>query len=95
MLGPLARIDATADRVGLTGPGGTALFGVVGYDAEGNTAPIEPADLKLDYDRDAAARSPPPGTATSSVTALAGTGSALVTVRVGTHAARCCRSPSG
>ena len=28
------------------------LFGVVGYDADGNTAPIEPADLTLDYDRD-------------------------------------------
>jgi 3',5'-cyclic AMP phosphodiesterase CpdA len=82
VLGPLARIDATTERVGLTGAGDAALLGVVGYDAEGNTAPIEPADLRLDYDRKLL-----DVTATAdgnlSVKALTGTGSALLTARVG------------
>ncbi|MEU4575677.1 phosphodiester glycosidase family protein [Nonomuraea sp. ATR24] len=51
VLQPLRRLGATADRVGLPGQDGTAAFGVVGYDRNGNSAPIEPADLTLDYDR--------------------------------------------
>ncbi|MFG3707470.1 phosphodiester glycosidase family protein [Micromonospora sp. NPDC047670] len=82
VLGPLARIDSTVDRVGLDGAQGSALFGVVGYDAEGNTAPIEPADLKLDYDRDLL-RVTPTADGNLAVTALRDTGSALVTVTVG------------
>ncbi|MEU9509553.1 phosphodiester glycosidase family protein [Micromonospora sp. NPDC048170] len=82
VLGPLARIDSTVERVGLTGAQGNALFGVVGYDAEGNTAPIEPADLKLDYDKDLL-RITPTADGNLAVTALRDTGSALVTVRVG------------
>ncbi|MEH0971074.1 phosphodiester glycosidase family protein [Micromonospora sp. CPCC 205546] len=82
VLGPLARIDSTVDRVGLTGAQGSTLFGVVGYDAEGNTAPIEPADLKLDYDRDLL-KIAPTADGNLAVTALRDTGSALVTVHVG------------
>ncbi|MFI5487332.1 phosphodiester glycosidase family protein [Micromonospora echinaurantiaca] len=82
VLGPLARIDSTVDRVGLTATGGTALFGVVGYDAEGNTAPIEPADLRLDYDRELLTITPT-ADGNLSVTARRDTGSALVTVHVG------------
>ncbi|MER7460898.1 phosphodiester glycosidase family protein [Micromonospora sp. NPDC126480] len=82
VLGPLRRIDSTVDRVGLDGTGGSGVFGVVGYDAEGNTAPIEPADLTLDYDRDLL-RITPTDDGNLSVTALRDTGSALVTVRVG------------
>ncbi|MER6756385.1 phosphodiester glycosidase family protein [Micromonospora echinofusca] len=82
VLGPLARIDSTVERVGLTGAQGSALFGVVGYDAEGNTAPIEPADLKLDYDRDLL-KIAPTADGNLAVTALRDTGSALVTVHVG------------
>ncbi|QGN47100.1 phosphodiester glycosidase family protein [Micromonospora sp. WMMD558] len=82
VLGPLSRIDSTVDRVGLDGTDGTALLGVVGYDAEGNTAPIEPADLTLDYDRDLL-RITPTADGNLTVTALRDTGSALVTVRVG------------
>ncbi|GLW12963.1 hypothetical protein Misp01_80910 [Microtetraspora sp. NBRC 13810] len=51
VLQPLARIGGTTDRVGLGGADGTGTFGVVGYDRNGNTAPIEPADVRLDYDR--------------------------------------------
>ncbi|WDZ85029.1 phosphodiester glycosidase family protein [Micromonospora cathayae] len=81
VLGPLARIDATVDRVGLTDATGTGTFGVVGYDAEGNTAPVEPADLTLDYDRDLLTVTP---TADGNLTVAArrDSGSALVTVTV-------------
>ncbi|MBP2336844.1 hypothetical protein JOF41_003022 [Saccharothrix coeruleofusca] len=51
VLGPLARLSATESRLSLAAVGGTAAFGVVGHDAEGFTAPIEPADLALEYDR--------------------------------------------
>lgn len=84
VLGPLDRIDATVDRVGLNQAGDTALFGVVGFDAEGNTAPIEPADLRLEYDHallDVTATED----GNLSVRALADTGSAVVTVHVGAH----------
>ncbi|MGC4803470.1 phosphodiester glycosidase family protein [Micromonospora sp. DT233] len=84
VLGPLARIDATTDRVGLTGAGATAVSGIVGYDAEGNTAPIEPADVKLDYDRSLLEITPTED-GNLAVKALAGTGSALVTARVGSR----------
>ncbi|MGR6920689.1 phosphodiester glycosidase family protein [[Actinomadura] parvosata] len=51
VLQPLQRLGATADRLGMAGEGGTATFGVVGYDRNGNSAPIEPGDLTLDYDK--------------------------------------------
>ncbi|WP_405429833.1 phosphodiester glycosidase family protein [Micromonospora sp. NBC_00617] len=82
VLGPLTRLGATVPRIGLTGRDGNALVGVVGYDTEGNTAPIEPADLTLDYDRDLL-RITPNRDGNLTVTALRDTGSALVTVRVG------------
>ncbi|MFF0317859.1 phosphodiester glycosidase family protein [Micromonospora sp. NPDC005252] len=82
VLGPLTRLGTTVPRIGLTGQDGNALVGVVGYDAEGNTAPIEPADLTLDYDHDLL-RIAPSRDGNLTVTALRDTGSALVTVRVG------------
>ncbi|MEH1054148.1 phosphodiester glycosidase family protein [Micromonospora sp. CPCC 206171] len=85
VLGPLARVDSTVDRVGLNRAGDSGLFGVVGYDAEGNTAPIEPADLTLEYDRSLLAVTPT-ADGNLSVKALGDSGSALVTVHVGRHA---------
>ncbi|WP_256257000.1 phosphodiester glycosidase family protein [Nonomuraea pusilla] len=52
VLQPLRRLATTADRLGIQGADGTATFGVVGYDTNGNSAPIEPDDLTLDYDHD-------------------------------------------
>ncbi|GAB3518922.1 phosphodiester glycosidase family protein [Phytohabitans suffuscus] len=49
VLGPLERVDATSSRIGLPALGSGQL-GAVGYDAEGNSAPIEPADVRLEYD---------------------------------------------
>ncbi|MEU7846510.1 phosphodiester glycosidase family protein [Micromonospora parva] len=82
VLGPLTRIGATVPRVGLTGRDGQAVVGVVGYDGDGNTAPIEPADLTLDYDADLL-RITPTADGNLAVSALRDTGSAVVTVHVG------------
>ncbi|MFP3986800.1 phosphodiester glycosidase family protein [Streptomyces sp. E11-3] len=46
----LDRIRPTAERVGLADPQDTAAFGFVGLDAHGTSAPIDPADIQLDYD---------------------------------------------
>ncbi|OEV27867.1 multidrug transporter, partial [Streptomyces nanshensis] len=50
VLGPLERVRATTDRVGLADGAADGSFGLVGYDAEGNSAPVEPADARLSYD---------------------------------------------
>ncbi|MFI5756883.1 phosphodiester glycosidase family protein [Streptomyces sp. NPDC051569] len=50
VLDPLARIRSTAPRVGLADATATGTFGIVGLDAHGSSAPVEPADVRLDYD---------------------------------------------
>ncbi|MEV4538099.1 phosphodiester glycosidase family protein [Asanoa sp. NPDC049518] len=82
VLGPLSRVDATADKVALDAAGSSGTFGVVGFDGEGNSAPIEPADVRLDFD---------PGLVDVvagangffTVKAVAGAGAGLITVTVG------------
>ncbi|RLL70166.1 phosphodiester glycosidase family protein [Streptomyces sp. Z26] len=51
VLGPLARVRPTHARVGLADPAATGAFGIVGHDARGGSAPIDPADVRLEYDR--------------------------------------------
>ncbi|MCI2417431.1 phosphodiester glycosidase family protein [Saccharopolyspora sp. K220] len=51
VLGPLARTRADIDKVVLANPQATGTFGIVGYDRDGFQAPIDPADVELDYDR--------------------------------------------
>ncbi|WP_106581286.1 phosphodiester glycosidase family protein [Murinocardiopsis flavida] len=50
VLGPAARIGADDPSVNIPGADGTGAFGIVGYDEHGNSAPVEPADVELDYD---------------------------------------------
>jgi 3',5'-cyclic AMP phosphodiesterase CpdA len=52
VLGELDRIRPGVDKLSLQGGGDTGTFGIVGYDAAGFRAPIEPADIELDYDRE-------------------------------------------
>ncbi|NUT33968.1 MAG: multidrug transporter [Hamadaea sp.] len=52
VLGQLARITPTVERIGLAGTAATGSFGLVGFDGDGASAPIEPGDAKLDYDHD-------------------------------------------
>ncbi|MFD1939921.1 phosphodiester glycosidase family protein [Nonomuraea mangrovi] len=82
VLQPLVRIGATTDRVGLAAADATGSFGVVGYDRNGNSAPIEPDDLKLDYDT-SLLEVRPSQHGLFTVKALKATGSGLITARVG------------
>ncbi|MGH3735814.1 MAG: phosphodiester glycosidase family protein, partial [Micromonosporaceae bacterium] len=50
VLGPLSRIEATVPRVSLADQSKTGEFGIVGHDAAGYDAPIEPGDATLRYD---------------------------------------------
>lgn len=51
VIGELDRVRATSDRVGLADPGAKGSFGIVGYDSHGTSAPVDPADVRLRYDR--------------------------------------------
>lgn len=82
VLQPLERLGMTSDRVGLAGKDATGTFGVVGYDRNGNTAPIEPADLSLDYDHDLFEVTPA-DQGFFIVKAKAASGSGLITAKVG------------
>jgi exopolysaccharide biosynthesis protein len=76
-----ARITADTPSVNLTGADATGTFGIVGYDRHGNSAPIEPADVDLDYDTgllDVTAGADGRFTAT----ARTGSGAAVVTATV-------------
>ncbi|MFF0863424.1 phosphodiester glycosidase family protein [Nonomuraea sp. NPDC003560] len=82
VLQPLQRLGATADRLGISGADGSAAFGVVGYDHNGNSAPIEPDDLTLDYDRNLFEVTPAEH-GYFTVKARQTTGSGLITAKVG------------
>lgn len=53
VLGDLARIKTSLPRVDLAGGDDPAILDVIGYDADGYSAPIEPADVQLSYDESA------------------------------------------
>ena len=50
VLGPLARITSSDERVGLADEAAVGHFGVIGYDSAGYSAPVDPGDVTLDYD---------------------------------------------
>nr|WP_062211257.1 phosphodiester glycosidase family protein [Streptomyces sp. NBRC 109706] len=52
VIGELTEIATTTRRLGLAGAGSRGSFGVLGVDAAGTSAPIEPADIRLEYDAD-------------------------------------------
>lgn len=84
VLGELERISPTVRRVGLADRGSTGTFGILGYDSAGHTAPIEPADVELDWDRSLFEIVPDTEKAGFAVTALSGQefSSGTVTVTV-------------
>ncbi|MFD4718853.1 phosphodiester glycosidase family protein [Streptomyces sp. NPDC058423] len=51
VLDDLDRIRPSTRRVGLADAETTGRFGILGFDAHGTSAPVEPADVELDYDR--------------------------------------------
>lgn len=80
VLGELSRVDSDETRVGLASMDDTATFGVVGYDEAGFSAPIEPGDVTLEYDRDLLSITP---TVTGfAVAARTESSASLVTVNV-------------
>lgn len=77
----LARVAPSREQLALAAQGETGTFGVVGADSDGNSAPVEPADVTLSYDRnllDITANAD----GLYAVTAKQPTGSALVTIDV-------------
>ncbi|NDL55556.1 phosphodiester glycosidase family protein [Phytoactinopolyspora mesophila] len=53
VLGELDRLETTPARIGLTEPGRTTTFDLTGYDAQEHAAPIEPADVTVEYNEQA------------------------------------------
>ncbi|MFJ2645761.1 phosphodiester glycosidase family protein [Streptomyces sp. NPDC087420] len=51
VLDRLDRIRPTTQRVGLADAAASGTFGIVGFDAHGTSAPVEPRDVTLDFDR--------------------------------------------
>jgi 3',5'-cyclic AMP phosphodiesterase CpdA len=81
VLGPVTRLAPTSDQVSLTAQGESSTFGIVGYDADGFAAPVEPVDVTLSYDT-AVVDIAPGADGRYTVTAKQPTGSTLVTIDV-------------
>jgi hypothetical protein len=83
VVGDLARVRPTQDRVGLAGGDDEASFGFVGFDAQGTSAPIDPADVRLEYDHALLTVTPDPAGGGFTVRAHGtDSGSGLVTATV-------------
>ncbi|GAB3239428.1 phosphodiester glycosidase family protein [Glycomyces halotolerans] len=84
VLGPLAEIEASQRLLSLPGAGATSALQLIGADAAGFTAPIDPADVELEYDESLFAIDPD-GLGGYTVTAKTDSGSGTVTLTVGRH----------
>lgn len=91
VVGALDRMRPTRERVGLPDADASSAFGLVGYTADGTSAPVEPADARLDYDRSLFDIAPADdGSGTFRVRARPGrdTASGIVTATVRGHTTR-------
>jgi hypothetical protein len=82
VLGPVARLAATAETVNVPTADATATFGILGYDACGTSAPLDPADLELDLD-ESLYEIAPTADGRLRVTPKQESGAGLVTARIG------------
>ncbi|MEU7241778.1 phosphodiester glycosidase family protein [Streptomyces sparsogenes] len=82
VLDELDRIQPTTRLIGLKDADATGRFGVVGLDAHGTSAPVEPSDVRLDYDHDLFAITPDPDSGDFTVKAHGGQGAGQVKVTV-------------
>ncbi|WP_328817101.1 phosphodiester glycosidase family protein [Nonomuraea cypriaca] len=82
VLGPVARLEATQPSINIADASGSAVFGVVGYDEHGDSAPVEPRDVTLSYDTTLLDISPD-ATGGFTVASKKPSGAALVTVEIG------------
>ncbi|QKV96796.1 phosphodiester glycosidase family protein [Streptomyces sp. NA02950] len=83
VLDRLDRIRPTTRLLGLADAEATGRFGIVGLDAHGASAPVEPSDVHLDYDHALFTITPDPATGTFTVTARGDEVAGRVTVRAG------------
>jgi len=81
VLGPVRRTAPTREQIALTGTGEASTFGVLGYDGEGTSAPVEPQDVTLTYDTNLLEITPN-ADGQYTVRARQPSGSALVTIDV-------------
>ncbi|GAA0546818.1 MULTISPECIES: phosphodiester glycosidase family protein [Streptomyces] len=84
VLDRLDRIQPTSRLVGLADAEATGRFGIVGLDAHGTSAPVEPSDVRLSYDHALFDIAPDPRAGTFTVKARHGQAAGQVKVRVGT-----------
>lgn len=82
VLDKLAQIRPTTQRVGLADASATGTFGIVGLDAHGTSAPVEPRDVRLDYDRSLFTVSDD-GAGSFTVTSVTGGGAGQITATAG------------
>ncbi|MCT2593886.1 phosphodiester glycosidase family protein [Streptomyces sp. N2-109] len=85
VIGELDRVRASQERVGLAKQGDKGTFGIIGYDARGTSAPIDPADVELDYDRSLFTVTPDPAGGGFTVSARKADASGQVTATVDGH----------
>ncbi|WP_206322658.1 phosphodiester glycosidase family protein [Streptomyces sp. HNM0575] len=87
VVGGLSRIRPTRERVGLADGAAEGSFGIVGFDSQGTSAPVDPADCRLEYDRSLFSVSPDDARGGFTVKARDGQESAsgIVTVDVQGH----------
>ncbi|WP_063729538.1 phosphodiester glycosidase family protein [Streptomyces sp. RTd22] len=83
VLDELDRIQPTTRLIGLADAEATGRFGVVGLDAHGTSAPIEPSDVRLTYDHALFDIAPDPATGNFTVKARGDRTAGRITVEVG------------
>ncbi|NLU67519.1 phosphodiester glycosidase family protein [Streptomyces sp. HNM0574] len=90
VLGPMERMRPDHDRVALADSRDTQRFGFVGHDARGTSAPLEPGDVRLRYDRSRFTVTPDPARGGFTVRGKPGVDSAsgIVTATAGGRTAR-------
>ncbi|GII64255.1 hypothetical protein Skr01_43400 [Sphaerisporangium krabiense] len=81
VLGPAVRLDTTQPTLNVADASSTASFGVVGYDRYGDSAPVEPGDVRLEYDAGLLKVTPDAGGGFT-VGAARESGAGLITVKV-------------
>ncbi|WP_083751191.1 phosphodiester glycosidase family protein [Kribbella sp. ALI-6-A] len=79
VLGPVRRVAPTSATLNITT---TGTFGLVGFDAYGNSAPIEPADVRLSYDQ-SLLQVEPTADGRFELTPRKESGAAVITARIG------------
>jgi predicted phosphodiesterase len=85
VLDKLTRMEPTQQRIGLADSADHAGFGLLGFDAAGYTAPVDPADVRLEYDASLFDIEPDPASGGFTVTARTDDyTSTVITASVGT-----------